>query len=242
MTPLLKMSPDEMIRQVLSDGYKGEFSHELYLAFYRGYPIENLRPLLTSKVPNVVALGSYLVYELGRIARPLVREIEALLDNPEPQIKSDAMIALLDCAITKDDRQALGKIMLLLGDEDSFVQRGAMAFVQHCSPGQLQLGAAEAMIMRPDSVFAALSEVLKFPIDGNSIKSLIEKSDPIAKRFGVGLAMKARHVVDADFLEIAQTWDDEEARGLIANVQKYSKQAGAVIARLAMDRHTRAVP
>jgi hypothetical protein len=231
-TPFSFMSPDEMIRHALSDGYKGEFSQELYSAFCSGYPIENLQPLLTSNSINAVRTGAYLVYELGGLARPLVREIEALLDNPEPQIKSDAIIALRDCATTKANASALGKIILLLGDADSFVQRGVMAFVHACRLSQLELGTAEANKISPDSVFGVLAEAIKRPVSRDTIKALIEHPEPIAKRFGVGLAARPRDVVDLDFLKIAESWNDAEALEFLGFVWKHPFPKDAAFARV----------
>ncbi|MGL4491078.1 MAG: hypothetical protein ACRCU5_16685 [Rhizobiaceae bacterium] len=209
------MSPDEMIRAELSSNGEAGFSQELYSAFRSGYPIENLRPLLTSTVPRIVSLGSYLVYELGGRAIELVHEIEVLLDNENPQVRSDAMIALEDCAVKIENAPVLGKIMLLLDDPDGFVQGQAMAFTSRCRYWQLQFGLAEAKKMRPDSVFAKLHKLSYSDLDQQLIKTLMDHPDPVARRFGVGLALRPRRVIDFGLVEIAQEWDDFEARKLI---------------------------
>lgn len=204
------MTPENMIRNLLSGKY-GNYSQELYGAFYKGFPIENLRPLLTSDEPEAVSTGSYLVYELGAIARPLVKEIAALLDNPEPQVRSDAIIALRECA-GKEDGLALGNIFLKLDDPDPFVRRGAMGYVRYSSVWQLKIAITEAGRMRPSTIFGEFSKnpLRYIRASKDQLEKLITNPNSIARRFGVGIACRAKLVIDKNYLDVADNCDDEE--------------------------------
>ncbi len=63
-----KMSPEKMIELAMS-GKDSGFAPDLWRAVRNGVPIENLRPLLVSNNQEIVALGSYLIYELDVQAR-----------------------------------------------------------------------------------------------------------------------------------------------------------------------------
>jgi hypothetical protein len=230
------MSPEEMIALVMA-GDERCFGQELYGAFRKGFPIENLRPMLRSSDPEILGFGSYLVYELGARARGVIDDIVPLLESEYPQVRSDAMIALMGCA-TRFEGTALGKIICLLDDPDPFVQRGAMRFVQNCEDSQLAAGVFHASRHNPGTVFEDLPPFLgmKWPGHGNiSVKGmakLLSHESPVAKRFGVGLAARPRMVVDDSLLEIAYKYDDEECRCVLDNARSRPTPVGAVVMRL----------
>lgn len=214
------MSPEEMIRRAQSPDYDGTYGADLYSAFCSGFPIENLRPLLTSPLPRTRSLGCYLAYELGWPVHPFVPELTDLLNDPHPQNRSDTMIALRACT-TRDDGEALGHVLLRLGDEDPFVQRGAMRFVQLCQRWQLRLALKNAANADPPSIFGELQHVAQWrPITKDLIECLLAHPDKIAKRLGVGLAARPRLIVDETFLDIAANYDDAEC----ANIVKWARE------------------
>lgn len=225
-----------MIALVLS-GDERCFGQELYGAFRRGFPIENLRPLLRSSEPETLGLGSYLVYELGGRARGVIDDIVPLLESEYPQVRSNAIIALMGCA-TRFEGTALGNVISLLDDPEPFVQRGAMRFVQNCEDSQLHAGVFHAARLNPGTVFEDFPSFLgmKWPDHGNisakSMAKLLSHESPIVKRFGVGLAARPRKVVDEGLLEIAYQYDDEECRLVLDSARSRPTPVGAVVMRL----------
>jgi hypothetical protein len=221
------MSPEKMIKLVMS-GKDSDFSQELWSAFENGFPIENLRPLLVSDDQKVLGLGTYLIYELGEKVRCLLEDIVPLLGNENPQIRGDAVIALGECA-TKFDTLALGKIIELLADTDPFVQRIVMRFIQSCERNMLNVGVFKAAEMNPNTTFSELPKYLTetifhlrsdAPVSAQTLEKLLSHSNPIAIRFGVGLATRPRQIVDETFIDMAIHIEDEECR----NVLKWSQE------------------
>jgi len=214
------MSPEEMMSRALADDYDGSFTQELYSAFYNGFPIENLRPLLASTNKETQSLGVYLVYELGERLYPLVAEITDLLENESPSFRFDAIIALTECT-TKDDAAALGQVIFCFDDHDTFVHRGVIQFVQKAKQWQLRLGVNEAARLRPDGVFGELPKILFATTRSgcvpwvDKIKTFLNHSDPIARRFGVALALRPRSIVDWNLLDLAEVVDEEECQNKI---------------------------
>ncbi|MCP5087959.1 MAG: hypothetical protein GY952_14290 [Rhodobacteraceae bacterium] len=218
-----KMSPEKMIELVMS-GKDSDFCQELCSAFWNGFPMENLRPLLVSTDPEILSLGSYIIYELGAKARCLLDDIVPHLDNEDAEIRANAIIALGECA-TKFDKSAIGKIIEMLDDPDSFVQRIAMRFVQSCDRGMLNVGIFQAAKMNPGTVFEELPGYLgetffhiyqPVPISAEILENLLSHESPVAKRFGVGLATRPRLIVDESFIDLAAQIEEEECCNIVA--------------------------
>jgi len=220
------MSLEEMMELALS-GKNTDFHQELLSAFYSGFPMENLRPLLVSGDPEILGLGSYLIYELGPRARSLLDVIVPLLNNESPRVRADAIIALQECA-TRFDTQALGRIIELLNDIDPFVQRIAMRFVQACEHGMLLSGVITAADSNPGTIFAELPGYLiqkvfysyiSVPVSADTLERLLSHADPDAVRFGVGLATRPREFVDETFIDMAAHIEDEECRNVLESAR-----------------------
>jgi len=180
------------------------------------------------------------VYELGYLARPLTNEITNLLHNNDLQIVSDAIIALRGCAQPKDT-YALGKIITYLGHPEPFIQRGLMSFIRYCEPYKLKIGLRTALEWEPDPVFRTINEAVdsKGYFEKETLENLMRHASPIAKRFGVGLAMRAQSIVDLNMVEIAETWDDEEALGCLKSVREHPGGSSGMMARIS-ERYPRA--
>jgi len=204
-------------------GEDTDFSQELWAAFANGFPIDNLKPLLTSTDQKILGLGAYLIYELGAKARPLLDDIVPLLKNSDPQIRGSAIIAIEECA-TKFDTHALGKVMESLNDPDPFVQRITMRFIQSCERNVLEVGIRKAAEMNPGTIFEELPGYLSktvfcfrrlVPVSAEILESLLTHEDPVANRFGVGLATRPRLIVDVNFVTLASQLEDKECRNLV---------------------------
>ena len=233
------MSPEEMMSRALADDYVGGFTQELLSAFYKGFPIENLRTLLASENKETKSLAVYLVYELGDRLHPLISEITELLEHESPSYRFDAIIALTECT-TKNDAAALGQIVLRFDDCDTFVHRGVMQFVQVAKGWQLRLGVQESARQKPEGVFADLPKILfsttpsgRVPL-AEKIKAFLGHSEPVARRFGVALALRPRFILDWNLLDLAELIDEEECQHMIqwARERKYPIPIGAEHGRI----------
>jgi len=234
------MSPEEMMTLVLS-GSEQDFSQELWKAFLNGFPMDNLQKLLRSEEAEVLNLGVYLVYELGARARCLIDDIVPILNNDDAQNRGSVIIALQEC-VTKFDEVVLGKLVEGLADYDPFVQRMAMGFVQSCDRGLLDIGVHKAANDNPNSVFSEFPECLVkrifrmyrvMPISKEVLVKLASHENPIANRFGAGLAARPRMIVDEGFLDLINP-DDEECRSLAASARQQMSSTYAEVMRLEM--------
>ena len=239
LTCRFEMSPEKMIELVLT-GEEYEFSQELCEAFWNGFPVENLRPLLASPSLRVQALGSYLVYELGGKARPLLDDIVSNLEHSDAQIRADAINCLADC-VTKFDTDLAGRLVLMLADEDPFVQRIAMKFVQYCDRSVLNAGVLNAAKTASDTVFKEFPRCIgerpigawsALPVCVNSLARLTHHESPIARRFGVALAARPRLIVDETFLDIAAVVADDGCDVFIEAARQFGPFRGRELMRI----------
>lgn len=88
------MTPDVMIERLLDPSFDtddGVIANDLLAAFWRDYPIENLRRLF---VPTTLDAAAFLASELGQKVRPLLREVAELLEDGTPRVRGDAISAI----------------------------------------------------------------------------------------------------------------------------------------------------
>ncbi|MEM7224667.1 MAG: hypothetical protein AAF495_16935 [Pseudomonadota bacterium] len=229
-----------MIAKILEPGFEGDgkLSNDLHSAFLRGYPIENLRPLLISKSETVLGTAAFLVTELGWVVHPFVAEIVDLLYQPRARVRFDAIQALARCT-TPDDGWALGRVLQLLGDPDDFVRGGAMWFIRVSSRWQLRAALDNAAPQKPDSVFSEIQSMYLRRgryCSTDIIRAFIKHPHPIARRFGVGLAARPRLIVDETLLSIAIASEDEEIRDRAAEFRGWIFPADAILSSAFIDQ------
>jgi hypothetical protein len=213
---------------------------DLYSAFYKGFPIENLRPLLVSDDLDVSGSGALLANELGDRMGPLIDEVLALAEHTHTQARSDALYALQACA-RPCNVNALGRLVLALDDPGPFVHRAAMQFIIMARYRCVKIGAEEAKRQRPTSPFQAIwsliqeSGNLKWSpeqITKDEIAEFIHHPAPVVRRFGVGLAARPKLVVDVELLDIARGCEDSEGVGMVDYILRSPLPSGARVARL----------
>ncbi|NGO51814.1 hypothetical protein [Allomesorhizobium camelthorni] len=206
-----------MIEKLLDPGFAGDgvLANDILCEFERGFPIENLRPLLVSSNENTLAAVAFLLTFMGFRANCFVVEITALLDAQDSRTRSDAIESLANCTTPADDA-ALGRVLLRLDDEHPGVRWKVIQFIRLAQPWQLKLGLENAAKLRPDSAFATLVKVhgQHFAATEKKLRWLLAHTDPIVRRFGAAIATKPRYVVDEGFVEMALQSDDAEVSGI----------------------------
>ncbi|RWG46892.1 hypothetical protein [Mesorhizobium sp.] len=132
--PPIPMTPQDMMSKLLEPGYEGdsELTFALQSEFHKGFPLENLRPLLMSGNLHTQAAAAFLVAEISpRLSfnmNCVVAEIADLLDSKIARIRFDAIEALLGCT-TPADGAILGGVMLRLDDEHAGVRWRVTQFI-----------------------------------------------------------------------------------------------------------------
>jgi len=188
----------------------------LYSALSNSENIEPFRRLLSGGIPDMDRNPSFYINEFGWKMRPFLPEIVGLLDHRSPQVRFDAIRCLQQCG-TLEDKGLFGRLLKCLDDPHPFVHRAVLMFIQQAPRCHLAQSVKEAAQGAGDTAFAEFPRCLSYTsiITERMIRRLISHKDPIARRFGVGLAVRPRLVIDDAFLELADACEDEEGRLMI---------------------------
>lgn len=227
------MSPENMINAVLNDEDVSVDGFELYAAFRKGFPIENLSKLLKSESDRATSMGAFVANELGKLAAPCLQELTTLLAHKSPQIRSDAVHALRGC-VTFKNIDTMGRILLLLDDPDPFVHRSVMFFILMRRGLGLHAATTKAAELAPGTGFEKVAKIL--PKSGRvgklTLRRLVADEIPVVRRFAVGLACMPRLVVDAERLDIAENCRDAEGARMVNNIRERPMPMGTIVARV----------
>lgn len=218
------MTPQDIMSKLLKPGFEGDstLTFALQSEFNRGFPLENLRPLLTSDNLHTQAAAAFLVAEISsKISynvNCVVAEIADLLDSEVSGIRFDAIEALLGCT-TPADGAILGRVMLRLDDEHAGVRWRTTEFIRFADRWQLRLAVENAATLRPDSAFPILAKAhgQHFRATTKGIRWLLDHPDALVRRFGAAVAVRPRYVVDEQLLAMAEGSDDAEVREIAAS-------------------------
>ncbi|MGX8012092.1 hypothetical protein ACVDG8_025560 [Mesorhizobium sp. ORM8.1] len=205
--------------KLLEPGYEGDgkLENDLLSQFHKGFPMENLRPLLTSSNDRTQTAAAFLASEISsRLSFKMncvVAEIADLLDSEAVHVRFDAIGALLGCT-TPADGAILGRVMLRLDDEAFGVRWKAAEFIRLADWWQLRLAMENAANLCPDSAFPILARAhgQYFTATTKTVRWLLDHPNPLVRRFGAAVAIRPRYVVDEQFLAMAEASHDVEVK------------------------------
>lgn len=221
------MTPQDMMSKLLAPGFEGdgELGNALLSEFKKGFPIENLRPLLVSSNVHTQATAAFITAEMGfRLSFKLncvVAEVTDLLDSKNSRTRFDAIEALGNCT-TPADGTLLGRIMLRLDDEHAGVRWKVAQFICFAQRWQLRLAVENAAALRPGSAFEILASAhgqYLMPT-AKKVRWLLDHPDALVRRFGAAVAVRPREVVDERFVALAEHSGDAEVREIAASCRQ----------------------
>ncbi|WP_189522751.1 hypothetical protein, partial [Mesorhizobium sp. M2E.F.Ca.ET.166.01.1.1] len=106
----------------------------------------------------------------------------------------------------------LAQALFALDDEHDGVRMGAVQFVRFAKDWQLKLARQHAASLRPGRPFASIADISAQWRDDASgmIRAMLDHAEPVVRRYGLGLAGRARFVVVDAYVEWARASDDPE--------------------------------
>lgn len=221
------MTPQDIMSKLLAPGFEGDsgLTFALQSAFHKGFPLENLRPLLTSGNLHTQAAAAFLVAEISpRISYKMncvVAEIADLLDSEVSGIRFGAIEALLVCT-TPADGPLLGRLMLRLDDEHAGVRWKVVQFICLAERWQLTLAVENAVVLRPDTALRTLVDAYGhyFMPGAKDLPLLLDHPDGVLRRFAAAIAVRPREVVVERFVAMAERSHDAEIRKIAADCRR----------------------
>lgn len=220
------MTGPEILQRLLSssDDHGGALASDLLGELGKTVPLESLRLLLTSASARTRAAGVFLATFQNQNIRSMVGELAALLGDDSPRIRFDAVECILRCS-TRNDGDHLAQALFALDDEHEGVRMGAVQFVRFAKDWQLKLARQHAALLRPQTAFLAIADISEQwrDVASNMIRAMLDHSEPVVRRYGLGLASRARLVVVDAFVEWAQASADPEISKLATDCIEHNQ-------------------
>jgi hypothetical protein len=217
------MRGQEMLerRLALSDDDDGTLANDFLGELGRTVPLESLRLLLTSVNPRARATGAFLATFQNRNISSMVGELAGLLADEQPRTRFDAVESILRCSTRKDGHH-LAQALFALDDKHEGVRMGAVQFVRYARDWPLKLARQHAAVLGPRTAFSAIDDIAgEWRGDPSGmIRAMLDHAEPVVRRYGLGLAGRARLVVVDAFVEWARASDDPEISKLASDCLK----------------------
>jgi len=166
--------------------------YQLLQAFFRGLPVETLRPLLQDRDPWVQRTAGFVASELGWRAADVVDDAVALLASTDIHAQNYAMDVLAVCG-TGDKADLFAHVLRKLESDHGGLRVMAMYLVSRASTEQL--AAAARVFARAASYHRIHCDGLRVLIAGSTLSSesivtMLREHESLARRYGAILARR----------------------------------------------------
>jgi hypothetical protein len=176
---------DQLIDQILADRVEfGAAATELLREFWNGFPVTELRRLLSASGSAQVFTGVSLASELGQQGRPIFDDVVPLLWHPYEKVRYYA-VDFMSVNAGPADRSAIVTVMTLIDDPAASVRYAVVKFLFDV----------------PREVLVALREPPSDP-----------RLDDDAQNIGLALLIEAPDAGDSDRMRIALGSDSPTVR------------------------------
>lgn len=184
---------EKFLMQILMrpDSHNGALMNDLLTEFHRGYPLENLRPLLHAENQEVVTIGTWIASELGERGRPLLQDVSPLLRHPAKKVRFSAIDCILLWATPSNDRE-LASVISLLDDPEPGVRWKVMDFLFRATTEQLQSALDYFELAIPKSPHIRKLQWLLDPesIEPKKVITALQSQDALMRRYAVAAAAR----------------------------------------------------
>lgn len=239
------MTGPEMLQRLLSpsDDDNGALASDFLSELGKTVPLESLRLLLISGNARTRATGAFLATFQNQNISSMVGELAALLADDNPRTRFDAVESILRCS-TRGDGDYLAQALFALADEHEGVRMGAIQFVRFAKDWQLKFARQRAASLRPGTPFSSIAEISGQWRDDASgtIRAMLDHAEPVVRRYGLGLAGRARLVVVDAYIEWAQASADPEISKLATNCFEHNQISQHAVWHSSLPAATRTRP
>ena len=185
---------EELTNRLLAEptsSHAGSWMCDLVAEFHRGYPLDNLRPLLLNSSAEIVKAGAWIASELGEKGRPLLNDLSPLLDHPDSKVRFSAVDCILLWADSSKSLE-LAKTVSLIEDGAPRVRWKVMDFLSRASPEQL--GAALTYFQATNPRSKHIQGLRLLLGSGTDISArataALNDADQLMRKYGVVLARR----------------------------------------------------
>lgn len=177
---------DQLIRELLAEpryfadsgrGYK------LLQTYFKGAPLDTLRPLLRSQELLVQRVAASVVSELGAQGSELLDEVLPLMDSGDRSLTFDAMESVAVCATGVKAPEYL-RVVTKLGDPDQAVRWLSMFLMSNAEASQLEAARARVEEGADREHRQGLQLLLDASVSDEEVLAFIHSDQPLRRRYG----------------------------------------------------------
>jgi hypothetical protein len=198
---------DDLLARILAGDE--DAANELLNECWDGYPVERIRELLRSDVESVVKTGVWMTEELAKLSRPLLNDVEPLIDHEDTWVRGDA-IDTVNLAATADHGEIVAHAIEHIKDSERSIRFSAFRLLAASTRERLE---AAWVFIHDDDVKEALRSVLdeEAAVSSADIRRRLVDGSRLVRLFGL---LSAARISDrrADDLLAASEVADEEIR------------------------------
>jgi hypothetical protein len=174
---------DQLIDELLAEPRRFADSgraYELLQTYFKGAPLDTLRPLLRSGDFLVQRAAAFVISELGVQACPLLDDVVPLIDSSDRYLAFHAMESVTVCA-TGARAPEFVHVVAKLEDPDEVLRSLSMFLMSNAETSQL-VGAVEG------GLHSEHQEGLRLLVDASvsdeAVLAFIHSEEPLSRRYG----------------------------------------------------------
>ncbi|MGB7602353.1 MAG: hypothetical protein WBM24_18760 [Candidatus Sulfotelmatobacter sp.] len=200
-----------------------ELANELLSEYYRGSDLSSLRNLLHSGDHRIVACSTWIACELGEVGKPLLCEVQRLLEHPSKRVRFWAIECVQEWAGLSNGHE-IASAVALVDDAEEAVRWKAMVFLALASREQLQAGVNWLTTADPESPYLAELRWILAPegADPDQIANTVRGISSRRRKFAAASAFRIAKT-DPQPLERAESADDPEVAQFAGDMLKRIK-------------------
>lgn len=195
---------EKLIEELLANPalfFEAGRGYDLLQAYFRGLPVETLRPLLRSADYSVQRVATFLLTELGSKAVGVVEDALPLLALRDRNLSHDVLEAIAVCA-EQARPEWLVHLALTLESDDEVLVKLAMFLLSQISTAELAAARDAATTAAHSKGLGALASGR---VDAGAARAMLHDADPLVRRYG---AIAAKRLKDPALLaELAKSDD-----------------------------------
>ena len=209
-------SAEKLIADLLADPQKFEDdgrAYDLLQAYFAGFPVDTLRPLLTSGDRHVQRAAAFVASELGAGAAELVDDVIPLLAAGDRRLAYDAMEILTVCC-TGERAAGMAHVALQLESSDDVLRALAMRLVGRADASQLEAAHDHLSSGGAGAGRETHRDGLRVLADGERVEpgvvvAMIGHDDPLVRRYGAIASHRLRKRFPALIDQVGASTDAE---------------------------------
>lgn len=211
---------DELIDRVLHGGADdAELVTALLTELQRGFPIAELKRLLTASAEETVYVGAWLAAEMGEAGREIFNDVVPLLRHPLDRVRFYA-VDFVSTNVRPTDWQTAASVMHLIDDPASAVRYAAIKFLFDVPEDVLQ-GVRDGSLEDNSTQASGLSLLIDAvgARDTDRVQTALTDANPTLRRFAVAAAARLSPY-DRSVLMNAATVEDPDVREFATNTMR----------------------